>query len=142
MTESNGIITFRGVVYPAQCDTMGHMNVQHYTAAFDQAMWHFVLTLGYRPSWAKDRQEGWADVRYLINFSKELAPGQLYHARSSVMKVGNSSLVTRHRIFNSESDEAAADVEMTSVYFDLQNRKSMALPADVRNAALERLEAQ
>ena len=48
MTAGNQFETFRGVVYPAQCDAMGHMNVQHYVAAFDQAMWHLVHEIGYR----------------------------------------------------------------------------------------------
>ena len=29
--------TFRGVVYPWHLDHMGHMNVQFYTARFDEA---------------------------------------------------------------------------------------------------------
>jgi acyl-CoA thioester hydrolase len=133
-----GVITFRGVVYPAQCDAMGHMNVQHYTAAFDQAMWHLVAQLGFRPSAVAEQRVGWADVRYLINFRRELRAGELYHAESSVVKVGNSSLVTRHRIIDTEAGEIAAEVEMTSVHFDLEKRTSRALPAEIR-AAAERL---
>lgn len=129
------MITFRGLVYPAQCDGMGHMNVQHYTAVFDQAMWHLVTQLGFRPSWVTDRREGWADVRYLINFRKELRAGELFHAESNVMKVGHTSLLTHHRIFNTERGELAAELEMTSVYFDLENRVSRPVPADIRSAA-------
>ncbi len=129
------MITFRGVVYPAQCDAMGHLNVQHYSAVFDQAMWHLVNHLGYRPSWVIERREGWADVRYLINFRKELRAGELYHAQSTVVKTGRTSLVTEHRIFNSELQELAADVEMTSVYFDLEKRVSLPIPEAIRSAA-------
>ena len=39
-------ITYRGVVYPSQCDFMGHLNVQHYIAAFDQAILHLTSELG------------------------------------------------------------------------------------------------
>ena len=127
--------TFRGVVYPAQCDAMGHMNVQHYVAAFDQAMWHLVGTLGYRASWASERRQGWADVRYLINYHHELRAGELFHIDSGVLKVGNNSLVTVHRAINSESGEMAAEVEMTSVYFDLGERKSAPLPQEIKAAA-------
>lgn len=129
------MITFRGVVYPAQCDAMGHLNVQHYSAAFDQAMWHLVNHLGYRPSWVVERREGWADVRYLINFRKELRAGELYHAHSTVLKTGQTSLVTVHRIFNSELQVLAAEVEMTSVYFDLEKRVSLPIPDEIRAAA-------
>lgn len=32
-------VTFRGVVYPCQLDSMDHMNIQHYAGAFDQSSW-------------------------------------------------------------------------------------------------------
>jgi acyl-CoA thioester hydrolase len=132
---ATAMITFRGVVYPAHCDAMGHMNVQHFTAAFDQAMWHLVTRLGYCPSWVTDRREGWADVRYLINFRKELRAGELFHVESAVIKVGDTSLLTHHCILNTERREPAAELEMTSVYFDLEKRVSRPVPADIRSAA-------
>ncbi len=128
-------VTYRGLVYPAQCDAMGHMNVQHFVAAFDQAMWHLILQLGFKPSWVNDRREGWADVRYLINFRNELRAGQLFHVDSAISKIGNTSLVTFHTLVDSEGRETAADVEMTSVYFNLATRSSMQLPSEVRTAA-------
>jgi acyl-CoA thioester hydrolase len=135
MSARDSLVTFRGVVYPAQCDAMGHMNVQHYVAAFDQAMWHLVAHLGYRPSWVTSRREGWADVRYDIRFRTELRPGELIHAVSSVRKVGKSSLQSRHVLIRTESGEVTAEVDMTSVYFDLEHRVSCALPDDIRRAA-------
>ena len=38
-------LTYRGMVYPWQCDHMGHMNVMHYVGKFDEAAWN----LFYRP---------------------------------------------------------------------------------------------
>lgn len=133
-------ITYRGVVYPAQCDAMGHMNVQHYVAAFDQAVWHLVHSLGYRSSWATERHRGWADVRYLINYYRELRAGELFYVTSGVVRVGNSSLITLHQVKQAESGEIAADLETTSVYFDLAARKSVLLPADIKAAAQKNLE--
>ena len=138
---AGALITFRGVVYPAQCDAMGHMNVQHYTAVFDQAMWHLVAHLGFKSSWVQEHREGWADVRYVIEFRKELHAGQLFHAESELVKVGNSSLVTHHRIVENESRALAAEVEMTSVYFDLEKRSSRTLPVEIRAAARRLLAA-
>ena len=45
MESQRQLDCYRGVVYPAQCDAMGHMNVQYYVAAFDQAMWHLAHEL-------------------------------------------------------------------------------------------------
>ena len=108
--------TFRGLVYPAQCDAMGHMNVQHYIAAFDQAMWHLVHEFGYRKPASPNTGHGWADVRHVVDYRRELPAGALYRVASGVDKVGRSSLVTRHRMFEMESGDLAAECEMTSVY--------------------------
>jgi acyl-CoA thioester hydrolase len=127
--------TFRGLVYPAQCDAMGHMNVQHYVAAFDQAMWHLVHEIGYRKPATPGTGHGWADVRHVVDYRCELATGSLYKVMSGIGKVGRSSLVTVHRMFASENDELTAECEMTSVYFDLSARASCPMPQFLREAA-------
>lgn len=135
MTVNRFFDTFRGLVYPAQCDAMGHMNVQHYIAAFDQAMWHLVHEIGYRKPAGPNIGHGWADVRHVVEYRRELAAGMLYRVASSVEKVGRSSLVTRHRMFELDSGELAAECEMTSVYFDLAARVSAPLPQSLGDAA-------
>lgn len=132
-------MTYRGVVYPAQTDAMGHMTVQYYVAAFDQAFWHFIASLGYEPDWRIERQEGWADVRYEIDYKAELKVGDLFKVSSAVIKVGRSSLVTHHSLMNN-AGEVCSQIQMTSVYFDLQNRVSKEIPQNIKSAALEWLE--
>ncbi|TIW22636.1 MAG: acyl-CoA thioesterase [Mesorhizobium sp.] len=130
--------TYSGIVYPAQTDAMGHMTVQHYVAAFDQAMWHLVHALGYRPEWQTERGEGWADVRHDVTFSKELRVGSLFWVESSVVAIGKTSLSTRHRLFDANGELSSAD-DVKSVYFDLNERKALPLPEQIRKAANERL---
>ncbi len=133
--------SFRGVVYPAQTDAMGHMTVQYYVAAFDQAMWHFVTSLGYDPELRVTARQGWADVRYEIDFRKELTAGDLFVVTSSLVSVGNSSLVSHHRMHNGQG-AVMAEIEMRSVYFDLATRASMRLPDGLRANCLAALAAQ
>ena len=135
MATNRQFDTFRGLVYPSQCDAMGHMNVQHYIAAFDQAMWHLVHEFGYRKPASPNTGHGWADVRHVVEYRRELPAGALYRVASGVDKVGRSSLVTRHRMFEMESGDFAAECEMTSVYFDLAARVSAPLPQSLSNAA-------
>lgn len=130
--------TFRGVVYPAQTDAMGHMTVQYYVAAFDQAMWHLVDALGYDPEWCHELKQGWADVRYEIDFRAELKVGDLYRVVSKVVNVGRSSLRSHHQMFGPKST-LAAEIAMTSIYFDLDQRKSMVLPDAIRESAQRQL---
>lgn len=131
--------TYSGVVYPANCDAMGHMNVQYYVAAFDQAMWHLVHVLGYRTEWQKERGEGWADVQHNVTFSKELAVGSLFYVESAVSNVGGKSLTTFHRLFDMDGQLCASN-EIKSVYFDLAERKGLVLPDGIRSNAERYLE--
>ncbi|MCO5396678.1 thioesterase family protein [Ralstonia sp. 21MJYT02-11] len=113
---------------------MGHLTVQYYVAAFDQAMWHLVSHLGYDPEWRDSRHEGWADVRYEIDFQSELRVGDLYIVESEVVDVGKSSLKSRHQL-RARSGAVSAELLMTSVYFHLKDRKSIPIPDSVRRAA-------
>ncbi|MFV3308295.1 acyl-CoA thioesterase [Pseudomonas sp. NY15181] len=132
-------MTYRGVVYPAQTDAMGHMTVQYYVAAFDQAFWHFVNSLGYNLDWRHERNEGWADVNYEINFRNELKVGDIYTVSSKIKKIGRSSLVTQH--FLSDKDaQLCCEIVMTSVYFNLAERKAIEIPETVRSLAQEQLQ--
>lgn len=135
MATNRQFDTLRGLVYPSQCDAMGHMNVQHYTAAFDQAMWHLVHELGYRKHAGPYIGHGWADVRHVVEYRRELPAGSLYRIASGTDKVGRSSLVTRHRMFEMETGALAAECEMTSVYFDLAARVSAPIPRSLGDAA-------
>ena len=38
--------TYRGVIYPWQCDHMGHMNVMWYVGKFDEATWNLFAVAG------------------------------------------------------------------------------------------------
>jgi acyl-CoA thioester hydrolase len=135
MTAGSQFETFRGLVYPAQCDAMGHMNVQHYVAAFDQAMWHLAHEIGYRKPTVPGSGHGWADVRHVIEYRRELTVGALYRVMSGIGKIGRTSLVTVHHMFALQTGELAAECEMTSVYFDLSARTSAPLPQSLRDAA-------
>ncbi|MGH9642004.1 MAG: thioesterase family protein [Terriglobales bacterium] len=55
-TTDKQIITARGVVYPWQCDHMGHMNVMWYTGKFDEASWHLFGHVGLTPSYLRDHK--------------------------------------------------------------------------------------
>jgi acyl-CoA thioester hydrolase len=135
------MITFRGVVYPAQTDAMGHMNVQHYVASFDQAFWHLAEYLGYDTEWRLSRKQGWADVHYEIDFRSELHVGSTFQIKSTIDKVGRTSMVTHHSLYNNK-EQLCAEIAMTSVYFDLEERKAIEIPDFIRASASSMIETR
>lgn len=123
--------TFVSVVHPWHCDRMGHMNVRHYAAMFDDAGFQL---LGYvagddRPGY------GWADVRCEIDYRHEAPAGTLITIDTTVVKIGRSSLTYRNVMRSSVSGQIHAEALVTSVRFDLDARKSAALSDDERQRA-------
>jgi acyl-CoA thioester hydrolase len=45
--------TYRGTVYPWQCDHVGHMNIMWYVGKFDEANWNLFARLGLTPSYLR-----------------------------------------------------------------------------------------
>lgn len=131
--------TYQAVVQPAQCDAMGHMNVQYYVAAFDQAMWNLVYSLGWRPQ-PDSRRQGFADVRHVIQYFRELSVGSPFAVESRPISCGASSLITQHRMVDVVTGKLSAEMEMTSVHFDLKARKSTPLSASFGEAIAQFLE--
>jgi len=43
-------ITYKGCVYPWQCDQVGHMNIMWYVGKFDEANWNHMARVGLTPS--------------------------------------------------------------------------------------------
>ncbi len=46
--------TYRGTVYPWQCDHVGHMNIMWYVGKFDEANWNLFARLGLTPSYLRE----------------------------------------------------------------------------------------
>ncbi len=52
------LVTYTGVVYPWQCDQVGHMNVAFYVSKFDEATWQFFTHIGMDGSYFRDKVGG------------------------------------------------------------------------------------
>ena len=70
------IVTYRGAVYPWQCDHIGHMNVMWYIGKFDEASWNLLACIGITPSYIRDAQTGMAGVEQNVTYKRELLAGK------------------------------------------------------------------
>jgi len=134
MTESR--VTYRGVVYPWQCDSMGHFTTRYYMAVFDDAAWHFLWEAGFDPHVMTQKKIGWADVHHEIEYLRELHEGQLFYIASKPVKVGNKSIVCQLELKTINDDETCARLTATSVQFDLEKRCAIPVLPQVRDQLL------
>ncbi len=121
-------LTYRGVVYPWQCDHMGHMNVMWYVGKFDEATWQLFTRLGLTPSFLREQKRGMAAVQQNIAYKRELMAGDTITIRSGILEMREKVIRFCHEMVNDESGEVAAVTILTGVHLDTQTRKSCPFP--------------
>jgi len=126
--------TYRGVAYPWNCDSMGHMNTQFYATLYDGASFHFLSMLAQYGELKKSGR-GWADVRQLIEYKREIPSGSLLVVRTTLRRLGNKSVEFLHELCNVEIDALHSTCEQVTVLFDLNKRAAAPLDEAIRRRA-------
>ena len=130
-----GIVTYRGAVYPSQCDHMGHMNVAWYVAKFDEATWQLFFFIGLGPSRLRAERIGMAGVEQHLEYKRELFAGDVVTVTSSVLEVKEKAIRFAHEMTRDDTGELAARTILVAVHLDAMTRKARLLPEDVRERA-------
>jgi acyl-CoA thioester hydrolase len=131
--------TYRGTVYPWQCDHVGHMNIMWYVGKFDEANWNLFARVGLTPSYLRESGRGMAAVQQNITYRRELLAGDIVEIKSSLLEIRERSIRFRHEMRNAETGEVAAVCEITGVHMDREARKSAPFAGTIRGAAAKLL---
>jgi len=140
------LTTYKGCVYPWQCDHVGHMNIMWYVSKFDEANWNLFAAVGLTPSYLHRESRGMAAVKQDITYKRELLPGDIVEVRSRVLEFREKSLHFEHEMRNTETGDVAAHCELTGVFMDRIARKAVAFPPEIgeriRQAVAVRIEVR
>jgi acyl-CoA thioester hydrolase len=123
--------TYRGVVYPWQCDHMGHMNVMWYVGKFDEATWNLFAAMGLTASFLRASRRGMAAVQQNLSYRRECNAGDTLMIRSTVLEMRDKVVRFVHEMRDSESGEILAVCELTGVHIDTVKRKACPFPDSV-----------
>jgi acyl-CoA thioester hydrolase len=123
---SEFVDTLQQVIYPGDCDVIGHLNTRHYTALFDHAMWELMRQQGGDDAYGSGATMGWVDIETLVRYRREVNVGSAVRIKSRIVRVGNTSLVTEHVL--EAGGEERASCRTTSVRFSLVERKPVQVP--------------
>jgi acyl-CoA thioester hydrolase len=134
--EHRGHLSYKGLVYPWHCDHMGHMNVMWYVSKFDEAVWAFFMTIGLTPDYLKAHDHGMAALEQKISYHREAVAGDLLEIYVRPLEVSNKTIRLFQEMIDVPSGEVAATNVSVAVHLDKIARKGIALPDDVREAAL------
>jgi acyl-CoA thioester hydrolase len=132
-------ITYRGVVYPSQCDHMGHMNVMWYVGKFDEATWQLLASIGMPGKRLRDESSAMAAVEQHIEYRRELHAGDTVTIRSQILEVKEKAIRFVHEMTDDQSGTIAAVTTLVGVHLDAVARRSRPLPPDVREKAMAML---
>jgi acyl-CoA thioester hydrolase len=134
---SDGVLSYRGTVYPWQCDHMGHMNVMWYVGKFDEATWNFFSEVGLTRAYLEANGRGMAAVEQVIQYKKELVAGDTVAVYSAPIEVKDKVLRFTHEMRNTQKGEVAATTTLTTVFLDTDARKATPFPANIRSKIME-----
>ena len=127
--------TFRTTVAPADCDHLGHMNVQYYFAAVSDGMFTLMVKLGLGPGEIRTRKMSFAVVRAETEFHKELNAGDVVVLESTIKRLGRKSASFHHKLIDVTSNAAVMTTEFKCVLLDLEHREAIEIPEDIKDAA-------
>lgn len=122
-------LTLKAYVQHHHCDAMGHMNVRHYLGFFDDAIMNMFSVLGL----TSIESVGWADAQHVLNYRQEVLASTPILIESSFLRLGNSSVTTRHVMKHATDGVVAATAETVTVCFNLEERAKMPIPDGFRS---------
>ena len=128
-------VTYTGVVYPRECDHLGHMNVASYVAKFDQATWTLFARFGVDRAYVEGRKRAFVAVDQRVQYLRELMAGDTVEVRSVMHHIGGKTIRFTHEMVNLGTGEVAATTELTGVYMDTEGRKAAEIPETLIAAA-------
>ena len=122
----------RDAVFAWQCDHFGHLNARFYIARVSDAAAVLFNRFGLPGPELVRRGWGSAGLEHHIRFLRELRAGDLVSVTTGLREVRNKTFRVLHRIANAESGETSATVEVVGCLLDLEGRKALVIPEDVR----------
>jgi acyl-CoA thioester hydrolase len=141
MTKTNKVNCYKAMAQPWFCDVMGHMNIRHFMAMFDESSYQLLFEVfGWTGNPDNNGGQGWADVKHVIEYQAEVQAGDLLAVHGCITKVGNKSIGIRYEMVNSAKDEVAATLDCVCVLIDLTSRSAVSLSDEQRNQAARYLE--
>lgn len=134
---SNGMVpTYRGVVKRAMCDEDDRMATRAYMGVVSDAVPNLLAETG-QPDRSRTGVGG-AALEYRFIYRQTPRPGDLIGLYTGIKDIGSKAYRFCHWMFDLSTGEAVATAEAVAVMLDLEARKAMVIPDDVR-AALEKV---
>ena len=125
------------VAHQWQCDHFAHLNVRHYAAAFDDAIFILWKRLGLTAPVLGSPGTMPVTAEIKTTFASETVAGTIANVHGKVLRVGSKSVVLGLEMTEEGSGRFLASCEAVEVFFDMHARVSCCIPEDLRGRLLE-----
>jgi len=127
--------TYRGVVHASECDAVGRMMPRFHIARFSDAAGHLFCALDTTPTEMRENGWGTAALDYRTRYLRPPTAGDVLVVETGVLEIRGKTLRFCHCLLDAATGATAATIEIVSVLFDLEKRKSIPLPDAIRAKA-------
>jgi acyl-CoA thioesterase FadM len=130
------IVSARDRVRPAELDWTGRLGLAGYVHRSSIGCIQLLTAIGLSPDYLRQARRGFSTFEIKLRLE---APGpdagDALMVTSGLMQLGNSSVRMIHRVSNATSGRRVATLRQSGVHFDLEARRSTAIPDGLRKKA-------
>lgn len=123
---------FKIVVPREWIDGNGHMSARFYSLLVFDAHWKFSEAIGLGVDYIRERNLGKNIVEGHMVYERELLEGDHVEVSSRLLAVSDKGVHVTHEVFNVDRNYRAAIWEELDLNVDLNTRRSVPFPADMR----------
>ena len=128
-----------GAVNAWECDALGHLSPRFYAARASDAAAHMLFQLGLDRARLAERRWGSTALEHHLALARPLMAGDVVVITTGFREVRNKTFRFRHRFTDLESGEVTATIEVLSCLLDLERRKALVIPPEMRARIADRI---
>lgn len=123
-----------------ELDATGVMALANYVHRGSVGCMQLLNAAGFTPDYLRGARRGFATFEIKLQLEPPgPEPGDPVRLESGLMQLGNSSLHMLHRLFEARTGRRIATARQSGVHFDLEARRSVPIPPELKAKAAERL---
>lgn len=130
----NWVETYRGMVKAWEVDPVEHLTVAQYFSRLTDATFNFFGFCDLGPEHMTSAHHALATISLNARHLREFRAGDILHARTGVIAADERGATLVQQLFNSATDELAAEFEQRLRYMNLETRKGARLSESQRDA--------
>ena len=137
--QKRATVTNRSIVSPWECGPDGRITDRFFIARFSDAAPHIWDYAGLTTTWLNAYNFGRVAVEIRLTPGDRLRAGDLVVVESEITAIGNRTFSLRHTVIEPKTEKIAAVGDAVALAMDLETRKAVAIPDEIRRVAQSRI---